>query len=105
MPFLPTCIFASRCSRSSTYSRDFLLVLQHLPIGEAFLTRLHTDPDFNDTFRPWLAGLPARGNIFGPEAWSDAEVRMLQGGALVRPCNTPLVTGQASPYVLQSSAH
>ena len=61
------------------------VLLQHLPIGEAFLARLHGDPDFNATFRPWLAGLPVRGEIFGPEAWSDAEIRMLQGGDLVRP--------------------
>lgn len=89
----------------SGFSGACLLALQHLPIAEAFLAQLHGDPDFNDTFRPWLAGLPARGEIFGPEAWSDAEIRMLQGGALVMwpfdsahprdpasPCTTSLVT-------------
>lgn len=62
-----------------------IFLLQDLPIGEAFLARLHGDIDFNATFRPWLAGLPVRGDIFGPEAWSGAEIRMLQGGDLVCP--------------------
>jgi hypothetical protein len=53
------------------------------PSPEAWLAKIHEDPDFNDTFGPWLRTLPEVGDIFAPDGMTREEISMLQGGALV----------------------
>ena len=54
------------------------------PSPEAWLAKIHEDPDFNATFGPWLRTLPERGEIFAPDGMTEEEIAMLQGGPLVR---------------------
>ena len=53
------------------------------PSPEAWLARVHEDPDINSTFGPWLRVLPEVGEIFAPDGMSAEEISMLQGGLLV----------------------
>lgn len=54
------------------------------------LIRIHTDPDFNATWGPYWASLPAFDEMLLPELFTEEHLQLLQLAALVSLITTKL---------------